>query len=397
MMKIINAIYGNKDVTSIISNNMKDNKISFFINNNFFGGDPQPNVVKYLVINYEENEIKKEYTFNENTVCTLPVFVKPRVLYNGNPRKIKFIIPIPDISYYLWQALVQINNFRRIGYEVETHYLVGCFNNTKTEILNYFLDSVNIKSKFHVYQDTREDKIYSASLKPWLMSQYFKEFPEEKNDVYIYLDADVIFLKPVDWYKFTDDDIWYESDTCSYLNSTYIKSKSKQLFVEMCDIAGILPQVVIDNDFNCGGAQYITKNNTFEYWDEVQRLSVPLYRHMRDTAEKYKPVGDPYSIQAWTSEMWTTNWVLWKHNVQTRCINELDFHWANHKIEDLRHAIYHNAGVTENDGVNFSKTFYQTSPFNKETKGSISSISYKYIEEIRDTEMNFPELVKVFK
>jgi len=311
-------------------------------------------------------------------------------------KKIKFIIPLPDVSYYLWQVLVQINNFRKLGYEVDAHYPVCVFNNKQTDILTELIKSDNIKSKFHPYKDTRTDTVYTASIKPWLMSQYFKEFPEEKENIYIYLDPDVIFLKPIDWSPFINDDIWYESDTCSYLDSTYIKSKNPQLFIEMCDIVGLSPELVMQNDKNCGGAQYITKNNTFEYWDEVQRLSHPLYTHMRDTAEKYKTPEQVYPIQAWTSEMWTTNWVLWKNGGKTKCIPELDFHWANHNMRDLKHSIYHNAGITEDDGQHFSKIAYQKSPFKKEIKGSQESLSYKYIEEIRDTENNFPELLDIF-
>ncbi len=165
----------------------------------------------------------------------------------------------------------------------------------------------------------------------------------------------------------------------------------------MCNIVGISPQLVISNDLNCGGAQYITKNNTYEYWKEVELTSVPLYKHMVATAEKYKKDGQIYPIQAWTSEMWTTNWVLWKNGIKTKCIDELNFHWANHHIRDLRYSIYHNAGVTDNNGSHFSKTAYQKSPFMQELKGSVDSISYKYIEEIKSTEINFPELVKIFK
>ena len=117
---------------------------------------------------------------------------------------------------------------------------------------------------------------------------------------------------------------------------------------------------------------------------------------MIETSDKYKTDEQIYPIQAWTSEMWTTNWCFWKRNIKTQCLEELEFHWANHNIEDLKFSIYHNAGVVNNDGEHFSKTAYQTSPFNKETKGKENSISYKYIKEIKDTEMNFPELVTIF-
>jgi len=94
--------------------------------------------------------------------------------------------------------------------------------------------------------------------------------------------------------------------------------------------------------------------------------------------------------------MWTTNWVLWKNGGESKCVPELEFHWANHNMRDLKHSIYHNAGITEDDGQHFSKIAYQKSPFKKEIKGSQESLSYKYIEEIRDTENNFPELLDIF-
>ena len=280
MINIITAYYSNKDVTDIIKSKFIDENLSFFVSNNIFG-DPNPNIIKYLNITYDDNGIIKKSSFRENTYCTFPYHVD-----NSSykiKRKVKFIVPLPDSSYYLWQILVQINNFRKLGYEIDTHYPVCYFNDKPSDILNSMINSNNIKSEFHLYKDNREDKTYSASMKPWLMSQYFKEFPEEKNCVYIYLDPDVIFFEHLNIDEYIDDDIWYESNTCSYLDSKYIKSKGEQLFYDMCDIVNVDPQKVIDNDFNCGGAQYITKNNTFEYWNEVEKTSVILYKHMIET------------------------------------------------------------------------------------------------------------------
>ena len=70
-MKIIQATYGNKDVTDIIQKLVIDNKLSFDISNNIFGGDPLPNIVKYLNISYEYNGLK-ECSFRENEKCILP-------------------------------------------------------------------------------------------------------------------------------------------------------------------------------------------------------------------------------------------------------------------------------------------------------------------------------------
>lgn len=308
-------------------------------------------------------------------------------------KKIKFIVPFPDTPYYLWQVLVQINNFRKFGYEVDTYYLVCYFNNRVSDVAKKIAASDNIKSTFRFYPDERTDLTYTASIKPWLMAKFFEEYPEEKENIFIYLDPDLIFLKPIDWIKYSHDDIWYESDTSSYLNSIYIKSKGEQLFNDMCDIVEISPDLVIANDYNCGGAQYVTKNNTCSFWYEVSELSTVLYKYMVDTAKNYQPEGQTYPIQAWTSEMWVTNWIHWRNGGKTRTVKELNFHWANHSIKYLEHDMYHNAGVTINDGEHFCKIAYQVSPFNKETLGKENSISYNYIKEIRETELNFPELL----
>jgi hypothetical protein len=225
------------------------------------------------------------------------------------------------------------------------------------------------------------------------MAQYFRMFPEEKDSVYVYLDPDVIFLEDMDFNQFLGDDTWYQSDTKSYLDVKYIKSKGEPLFYEMCDIVGIDPQLVIDSDENCGGAQYVIKNNTDELWDEIWKTSIPLYKHMKDTAGKYQPKGQDHPIQAWTSEMWTTNWCAWKNGIETKITTELHFNWANHLVSQPKHKIYHNAGVVVNDGKHFSKGVYQSSPFNKEIKCSEKSMSYFYKLEVLNTEEYFKKIV----
>ena len=235
--------------------------------------------------------------------------------------------------------------------------------------------------------------MYRASLKPWLLAQYFKEFPNESNSVYILLDPDVIFAKDVNWEKFAGDDIWYESDSRSYMNSTYIKSKGEGLFTEMCEVFGISPELVLKNDKNAGGAQYVTKNNTHEFWEEVWRKSIPLYDHMVKTADKYKPEGDPYPIQAWTSEMWCTNWTLWKHGGISKVTHELHFHFGTHRTNEFAHAILHITGHTVDDGKHFCKSAYVPTPFKKKIKCSKRSLSYYYVIEIREVENKYPELI----
>jgi hypothetical protein len=314
------------------------------------------------------------------------------------PDKIKFIVPVPDAPFYQWQVLVQINNFAKMGYDIDAHFLIGCFYGNISPFTQALAISPKIKAHIHLIPDTRtkEQEVYTASLKPFFLASYFRKFPAEKNNFYMYLDPDVIFLEHLNFEPFMHDDIWYESDTKSYLDVKYIKSKGEQLFYEMCEVAGVDPQMVIDNDMNCGGAQYITKNNTADLWDEVWKTSIPLFNHMKATEGKYHPKGDPYPIQSWTSEMWTTNWIAWKRGIKTKITRDLDFHWANHEMSYRRHAIFHNSGVPTKSDTNFCKSVYQNSPFRKPIVCKKESLSWLYVEEIRETEKNFPELMRFF-
>jgi hypothetical protein len=81
----------------------------------------------------------------------------------------------------------------------------------------------------------------------------------------------MIFTKPVNWNKFLYDDIWYLSNTNSYINYDYIISKGKDIYNKMCEIVeidSIIPKLM---NSNSGGAQYILKNIDAEYWEKVEK------------------------------------------------------------------------------------------------------------------------------
>lgn len=312
-------------------------------------------------------------------------------------RKVKFIVPLPDVFYYDWHLLPQINNFSKYGYDEDTHYLVGVFNNNASENIRKMADSPKIKSKFHFYMDerTEQERAYSASLKPFLMYKYFQQHPWEKDCAYVYLDPDVIYLDKFDFTPFLDDDIWYGSDVGSYLDSNYIKQKGgDELLNEFCEQAGISPELVIANDKNCIGAQYLTKNNTPEFWKEVYQKSSKCYVYLNSRRDYFFKPEMTYWLQIWTNEMWLTIWQLWLNGVETKHTNEWCFHWGNHFQKDKTHKIFHNAGVADpNEQFHFSKTAYQVSPFNKDIPTSQESLSYEYVKEIKEAEVAFPDLI----
>lgn len=303
----------------------------------------------------------------------------------------KFLVAVPDHKYYIWQVLVQINNFKRLNIERDTTYVFGIFNNRPSRTLLSLINSKKISAKFVLINDQRIDKGYTSSLRPYILDKYYKEFAPQSTEAIFYLDPDVLFTKPIDFTQFERDNIWYVSDTRSYIDSKYIKSKSPELFQRMCDVVNISPIIVEANDGNAGGAQYIMKNVPIGYWEKVYKDSEALFKLMKSTETVYHP---EHPIQSWTADMWAVLWNAWYFGNEVKIDKELDFCWASESIERWNKTnIFHNAGVVTDDGKHFSKTHYQISPFNKETKGSPESASWNYIGEIKRTEKNFPELM----
>lgn len=303
----------------------------------------------------------------------------------------KFIIALPDHNYFLWQMLVQINNFKRLGYDVDTIYVVGKLTNKKSKILTDIIKKNKTKCSFYVYNDDRTDFTYSSSTRPNILKKLFRDRPDLEKEAIFYLDPDVIFRKKIRFNDLEKNDIWYLSDTRSYIESSYIKGKSVELFKRMCDVVGIDPSVVEENDANAGGAQYFMKNVTAEFWEKVERDSNELYRLMTTTLHEYSP-DNP--IQAWTADMWAVLWNAWLAGHETKIIKRFDFMWATDSITKWeKSSIYHNAGaIGEGDDL-FVKTRYQKSPFNQEIKCSDKYCSYKYLEEVKETEKNFEEII----
>lgn len=307
----------------------------------------------------------------------------------------KFVIPIPDSPYYLWQALVQMANFRELGYEDDAHYPIIYFNDRPSDLLLRLWESDEIRAFLHLYPDTRDDTSYSASMKPWLLGKFFEQFPEESSHVYNYLDPDCVFTRPMDFAPFLgDDNRWYGSDTRSYTGAQYIREKGEQLFLDLCAIADVAPEDVLTHDENTIGAQYFIKNAGSDFWFDVERKSVMAYQHMRNTASLYQPPGHQYPIQAWCAEMYLQQFETVRAGFTPVASDLMSFCWANAPAEAWdTHAYFHDAGQPTENGRDFCKITWQSSPFGKDITVSPESASYRYLELIRRTEAMFPTLI----
>lgn len=308
-------------------------------------------------------------------------------------KKLKYICAQPRLLYYAWQVEVMINNFLKLGISPsDINILVGYSHEDSTtskdntgpweKLAKHYVD-VN----FFFYADTRERPVkYIPSIRPNILKQHFLVYPELKNDVFFYHDCDIVFTKKPEFEKYMNDDIWYLSDTNSYLNYDYIVSKGIDIYNTMCEIVEIHPTIPKLMNADSGGAQYIMKNLDYNYWDKVEKDADKLYETINSMSNIKKITNPTYhELQIWCADMWAVLWNAWKNGNMTKVDRGLDFCWSIDSI--LRWdstSIYHNSGVINgNDGLFYKANYMNTLPYNLKLNNFRKDFcSYNYLSEI---------------
>jgi len=274
----------------------------------------------------------------------------------------------PSILYYAWQIEVMLTNFKKLL--VFTEFDIEClfaFNKNESDweekvaLIKKVEEKFSDVAKFFFYEDTRQYPIsYISSIRPNVLKQHCKAFPDLKNEVVFYHDCDIIFSKfPLFLHNYQQkDNNWYVSDTISYIGYEYIKSKGNDVLVKMCDIVGIDPLEVQQRQLQSGGAQYIMKGVDYNFFHKVEKDCERMYKEISELNQRKKQ-ADPthHELQIWTSDMWCLLWNAWLRGYNTNVIKEMDFSWSVEPIEKFgQTCIYHNAGVVGNEPT---KLFYK--------------------------------------
>ena len=307
-------------------------------------------------------------------------------------RKVVFISAQPDQSYFHWQVEVMLHNFIKNG-----------INPNWIEILFGYGDSPSVEGldlakrypmvRFFFYKRSIIDnKGYIPIIRPDILYQHFTKFPELRGETVFYHDSDIIFRELPDFDSMNQDLYWYLSDTVSYIGAEYIKSKSDDIFIDMCSLVKISPEVVESNQENSGGAQYLMKGVTADFWRGVIDDTLTLYSYMaaRESQDRSNLSPDEIvsfnPIQKWCADMWAVLWGAWKFGAQTVVTPELDFSWGTSDVATYnRCKIMHNAGVTDElKTTHFYKADFRfTHPFDEDfSKVNKNSASSKYVEAI---------------
>lgn len=300
-----------------------------------------------------------------------------------------YISAQPDSEYFIWQLEVLDSNMRELGIIDNSIVLLGFTNPPTKAALEY--QSKN-KNRVFLINDTRNEfeKEYIPSIRPHILSKFFQKAEKLfKDKPVFYHDSDILFTDQINIE--TKKNHVYVSDTISYIGSKYILSKSDELFLKMCEIVGIDPEIVKKNENNSGGAQYLFPPNflTHEYWNKVFFDSVKLYELMINTAGEYTPSGGT-PIQAWTADMWCVLWNIWLFGGKSKIHKELKFSWPTYNIKEWEnYKIYHNSGVTEKmEDLFFKGRYTNKTPFNDDLSYvNKNKCSFKYVEQINKCKM----------
>lgn len=273
----------------------------------------------------------------------------------------KYILAQPAINYYSWQIEVSINSIIENKVQPgDIHIVSGIQNGSIPEsfskLQERFPDVV-----WSFYHDNRSERQreYVPSIRPHIMKKHWRKHPELQDEVIFYMEADTLITKPINQ-KFKLSKKWYLSDTISYIGHDYIVDRDPRFLDLFCGIVKIDSEVVKANQDGSGGAQYIMKDLTEQYWEKVEHDCVEIYHQGSELINTIK-AEDPdwHPIQIWTSCMWSHLWNGWLLGSETECPKEMDFTWATDPKSHLDdRSIYHNAGVTKDHNDVLNKADY---------------------------------------
>lgn len=293
----------------------------------------------------------------------------------------------PNLPYFIWQLRIQLSNFKRVGIDLKQVYILLGYTKNNQECIDFiaeFRDITNISCIF----DNRENKTYSPSIRHFLISKFLRNNPTFQQEDIFLIDSDVLFVKLPNYNKLLkNNNSCFLADTKHYLGVEYISSKGKFVLQEMAKIVGIDKQIILNNRNCVGGAQYIFRGITPEFWDDVYIKSIKLFEFLKTDNQNNPP------IQSWCADMWV---ILWKMYLEYDVVlaKELNFSWATDQISNLKNApLFHNAGVVDNSKPNqlfFKGNYISKNPLNENYDSFEKKFcSYYYVEEIKKLQRNF--------
>jgi hypothetical protein len=270
----------------------------------------------------------------------------------------------PDDDFFLWQNHLYIESCINAGFEEDRIHILlytppNRQYNSNWDKLKKYYPKLNIFK----YGDkgigvSRFLGVYIPLLRPHILWQHFEKFPELSKETILYTDSDILWTKNLDIFKLFDDNVCYLSDAHGYMNNDYfeskydhileskkIKLKERDFLSEICNLSGITKDIVVQNNKNIGGVQYILKNIDSEFWKKVELDCLHIRIHLMNVNKEFYE-NENRGIQSWCSDLWAVVFNLWYRKYEVKIVPEMDFAWSTDPISKLdKVGIFHNAGI----------------------------------------------------
>jgi len=307
----------------------------------------------------------------------------------------------PDDLLFCWTLRVQLHQFRQIGWS--KYYQILLF--TPSDRIDkprdqHWVDLINDypEAKFFFYPDKQNflNTIHAFSyiplLRPHILEQHWKKYPELKEATVLYTDSDVLYLSLLPLNEtILDNDTCYLSNTAAYNSASYFDSKAKDVLPEKLEsykkrdvlqeclsFFSLTRNTAVENENKTGGAQYILKNIDAQFWVDVSWGIIQILVHLRTVNDKYFE-SENKGFQSWCADMWSVLWTLWKRSQQTETPSFMDFAWATDPISKWNEVfIYHDAGATN-----------ETDLFNKRNSNYVNNIKTPYDDDLSYVNKDF--------
>ena len=299
--------------------------------------------------------------------------------------KLKILLAQPgNVTRFKWELEVLLTNLKELNFPLKDVILLFASPENKFEV--YFKDEYGVEA--HTYPDNREDKSYIPSIRAYLWIKYLKEDYQREDEDYLYIDSDIIFRELPDIPKDLSSRKWYCADTTGYTNYTYVKTRpyGDEFISKFDEIVGIPEELVKSIDNGMGGAQWIMRCPTLEYWEKVDKDMLAMKHYLDTIPDKTNANKDlDGGIQIWTAEMWSMVWNLAYFSIEPVIDKQLEFTWATDSIETWdKNRLYHNAGATkDNKDLFFKGDYIWKEPYGEDfSYVSPDKASIKYVEAI---------------
>ena len=317
-------------------------------------------------------------------------------------KQLSIICVQPCIIYYAWQIEVMLHNFQSLNLQRYDIRCLFAYNKTESDweekvaLIKKVEEKYKLVARFYYYEDTRTFPItYISSVRPNILKQHFREFPELKERAIFYHDCDILFTRFPDFLKdyCEDDNNWYVSDTKSYIGHNYIVSKGEEVLDKMCDIVGINKKMVKEREEQSGGAQYLLKGVDWQFFEKMENDCENLFREI-SFYNRFRKMKEPnyHELQIWGADMWAILWGGWMRGYNTNIIPEMEFCWATDDTEKWNERyIFHNAGVVDGQKNQlFYKGDYTNSlPYSSDLDKYLpTKASWKYVQVIKEVKQN---------